>query len=121
VTDASLLRVAGLTKRYRDQLALMEVGFGLGAGEVVGLTHDRRLDVLIGSIFEGPFSWPVRPVAEIFYEREFGTVTAISGLIGAIWRLQENLSFDAGLREAWVNARPVSEIRLGFTVGFATW
>jgi ABC-2 type transport system ATP-binding protein len=37
VTDAPLLRVAGLTKRYGDQLALAEVGFGLGAGEVVGL------------------------------------------------------------------------------------
>jgi ABC-2 type transport system ATP-binding protein len=37
VTDPPLLRVAGLTKRYGEQLALAEVGFGLGAGEVVGL------------------------------------------------------------------------------------
>jgi ABC-type multidrug transport system ATPase subunit len=34
---APLLRVAGLTKRYGDQLALTEVGFGVGVGEVVGL------------------------------------------------------------------------------------
>ena len=37
VTGAPLPRVAGLTKRYGDQLALAEVGFGLGAGEVLGL------------------------------------------------------------------------------------
>jgi ABC-2 type transport system ATP-binding protein len=37
MTDPPLLRVAGLTKRYGDQLALAEVGFGLRAGEVVGL------------------------------------------------------------------------------------
>jgi ABC-type multidrug transport system ATPase subunit len=37
VTDALLLRVAGLTRRYGDQLALDEVGFGLRAGEILGL------------------------------------------------------------------------------------
>ena len=37
MTAPPLLRVAGLTKRYGDQLALAEVGFGLGAGEVLGL------------------------------------------------------------------------------------
>jgi hypothetical protein len=87
----------------------------------VAFTHDRRLDLFVGSIFEGPADWPVRPVAELFYEREFGAFTAISGLVGAIWRVQENLSLDAGLREAWVNAHAVREIRLGLTVSFATW
>lgn len=99
-------RWSGLTVHFNTQVAL---------------THDRRLDLFVGSIFEGPADWPVRPVAEIFYEREFGTFTVVSGLVGAIWRVQENLSFDVGLREAWVHAHPVSEIRLGFTVGFATW
>lgn len=87
----------------------------------VALTHERRLDLFIGSIFEGPADRPVRPVAELFLEWEFGTLTAISGLVGAIWRVQENLSFDLGLREARVNGHAVSEIRLGLTVGFATW
>jgi ABC-type multidrug transport system ATPase subunit len=37
MTDTPVLRVAGLTKHYGDQLALAEVGFGLGVGEVLGL------------------------------------------------------------------------------------
>ncbi len=37
MTPSPLLWIAGLTKRYGDQLALAEVGFGLGAGEVLGL------------------------------------------------------------------------------------
>lgn len=86
----------------------------------VALTHDHHLDLFVGNILEGPAAWTVRPVAELFYEREFGRFTSISGLVGAIWQMRENLSLDLGLREAAVNGHAVSEVRLGFTVGFST-
>jgi hypothetical protein len=36
------------------------------------LTRDHHADAFIGSIIEGPSKWQVRPVAEFFYEKEFG-------------------------------------------------
>jgi hypothetical protein len=62
--------------------------------------------------------WTVRPVAEIFYEEEFGQAHTISGLIGAIWQVRDNLSFDVGFRRAIVNGANVNEVRAGLTVGF---
>jgi hypothetical protein len=61
----------------------------------------------------------VRPVAEFFYEDEINAARTVSGLLGAIWQVNDKLSFDVGLREALTNGHPVSEIRAGFTIGFA--
>jgi hypothetical protein len=61
----------------------------------------------------------VRPVAEFFYEDEVNAARTVSGLLGAIWQVNDKLSFDVGLREALTNGHPVSEIRAGFTIGFA--
>jgi len=72
----------------------------------------------IGSIIEGPSTWTVRPVAEFFYENEFGKSETISGLIDLIWRVRDNLSFDIGLRHAVTNGHPVNEVRAGLTFGF---
>jgi hypothetical protein len=69
----------------------------------------------VGTIFEGPYDWTVRPVAEFVYEREFNTVEIYSVLAGAIWKVSDTLSFDVGFREAWVNRQPVTEIRAGLT------
>ena len=55
---------------------------------------------------------------EVFVEREFGAVLTLSTLLGAIWRVREDLSFDVGLRRARVDDRDVSELRAGFTWGF---
>jgi hypothetical protein len=82
------------------------------------LTRDHHGDVFLGSIIEGPSTWTVRPVAEFFYENEFGKSETISGLIGLIWRVRDNLSFDVGLRHALTNGHPVNEIRAGLTFGF---
>ncbi len=60
----------------------------------------------------------VRPVAEIFYEEELGQIHTISGLIGAIWQVRDNLSFDIGFRHALMNGSSVNELRAGLTVGF---
>ena len=36
------------------------------------LTRDHHGDLFLSAIVEGPSTWTVRPVAEIFYENEFG-------------------------------------------------
>ena len=73
---------------------------------------------LSARILEGPSKWTVRPVAEIFYEEEFGQSHTISGLIGAIWQVRDNLSFDVGIRHGLTNDRAFSEVRAGMTFGF---
>jgi hypothetical protein len=82
------------------------------------LTREHRADLFLSSIIEGPSKWPIRPVAELFYEREFGKSETISALVGVIWRVQDNLSFDVGLRHALTNGRSVNEVRAGLTFGF---
>jgi len=86
------------------------------AGE---LTRDQRADVFTSLILEGPSKWVVRPVAEFFYEEEFGQFHTLSALVGAIWKVSDKLSFDVGLRHAITNGSNVNEIRAGLTVGFA--
>ena len=82
------------------------------------LTREHHADVFLDSIIEGPSKWSIRPVAEFFYEKEFGQSETISGLIGLIWRVRDNLSFDIGLRHALKNGHPVNEVRAGLTFGF---
>lgn len=82
------------------------------------LTRDHNADVFVGAIIEGPSKWKVRPVAEIFYEEEVGVSHTVSTLVGAIWQVRDNLSFDVGFRHALTDGRPVDEIRAGFTIGF---
>ena len=53
------------------------------------LTRDHHADVFVGSIIEGPSQWKVRPVAEIFYEKEFGLEETISGLVGVIRQVSD--------------------------------
>jgi hypothetical protein len=82
------------------------------------LTRDQHPDLFTGIILEGPHKWTVRPVAEFFYEEEFGQAHTFSALIGAIWQVKENLSFDVGFRHAIVNGTDVDEVRAGLTIGF---
>jgi hypothetical protein len=82
------------------------------------LTREHHADVFLGGIIEGPSKWSIRPVAEFFYENEFGKAETISGLIGLIWQVRDNLSFDVGLRHALTNGHPVNEVRAGLTFGF---
>jgi hypothetical protein len=84
------------------------------------LTRNQRAGVFTDLILEGPSKWTVRPVAEIFYEEEFGQSHTVSGLIGAIWQVNDKLSFDVGFRHAVTNGLNVNEIRAGLTVGFMT-
>jgi outer membrane receptor protein involved in Fe transport len=91
------------------------VHFNVGAA----LTRQQHFDLFLGTIVEGPYDWKVRPVAEVVYEREFNMTETFSVLGGAIWRVRDNLSFDFGLRQAWVNSQPQTELRAGLTFAFS--
>jgi len=84
------------------------------------VTPEQHADLFFDTIIEGPFKWKVRPVAEVFYEDNFGEAQTISGLAGAIWQVRDNLAFDAAFRRAFTDGRPVSEVRAGVTFGFNT-
>ncbi len=81
------------------------------------LTRDHRADLFLSSIIEGPSKWLMRPVAEVFYEKEFGQQETISGLVGLIWQVSDKLAFDVAFRHALTNGHPVNEVRAGLTFG----
>jgi hypothetical protein len=82
------------------------------------VTRQQHADLFLGVIGEGPHDWPVRPVAELFYERDFGRLETKSGLVGAIWQVHDALAVDVGLRGARVNDHTSGEIRAGLTFSF---
>ena len=86
---------------------------------VLARTREHEPDLFLGTIVEGPFSWAVRPVAEVFSERPRDGPRTNSLLLGAIWRVREGLSLDAGLRSAQVGSEAVHELRLGLTWVFS--
>lgn len=81
-------------------------------------TRAHRPDVFSSVILEGPHEWHVRPVTELYYEREFGAAETWSVLSGAIWTVRDSLALDLGLRHALVANVLVEEARLGFTWAF---
>ncbi len=78
-------------------------------------TRQHHADFFLSAIVEGPYDWPVRPVAEVFGEQEFGAARVASLLIGAVWQPKENVAVDFGLRGARVNSHTAAEIRAGIT------
>jgi hypothetical protein len=85
------------------------------------VTRSHPADAFFGTIFEGPWNWPVRPVAEVFYEREWGVAETVSGLASANWQVMDKLAFDIALRDARVNGHTVNELRAGVTFGLPLW
>jgi hypothetical protein len=85
---------------------------------VAALSRDHRSDLFIGTIIEGPSKWTVRPVAEVFYEKEFGKSETVSGLVGLIWQVRDDLSFDLGVRHAVTNGHSLDEVRAGLSFSF---
>jgi hypothetical protein len=85
------------------------------------VTRSRHADAFFGTIFEGPWDWPVRPIAEVFYEREWAVAEMVSGLAGVIWQVNDKLAFDIALRDARVNHHTVNELRAGVTFGLPLW
>ncbi len=84
----------------------------------VAWTRAHRLGLFGGAILEVHDSWKVRPVAEVVVEGEQDVPTAVSGLVGAIWRARDGLSFDAGFRLARAGGVNTTEIRAGLTWAF---
>jgi hypothetical protein len=84
----------------------------------IELTREQHADYFLDTIIEGPHEWVVRPVSEIFYERDVGLFRTRSALIGAIWQVQDNIAVDLGLRRAHVNNHTIGEIRAGVTFAF---
>ncbi len=81
-------------------------------------TRAHQPGVFGGIILEAHDAWTVRPVAEVFVEGERGSPTVVSGLLGAIWRVSEGLSFDAAARMARAGGESTAEIRAGLTWTF---
>ena len=82
------------------------------------ITRQQHADLFLSTILEGPHDWPVRLVAEVAYERDFGRVQTTSALIGAIWQVRDDLAVDVGLRGGRVNDHPLAEMRAGLTFSF---
>jgi hypothetical protein len=61
----------------------------------------------------------VRPVAELFAQQARGSRRTTSGLIGAIWRVRDGLSVDAGFRRAHEGSEAIREVRAGLTWAFS--
>jgi hypothetical protein len=82
------------------------------------LTPDQHGELFFDAIIEGPIKWKIRPVFEIYSDSVVTQSQTFSGLVGAIWQVNDKLSFDAAVRCASVDGRPVGELRLGMTFGF---
>ena len=82
------------------------------------LTRDQHGEAFLDVILEGPSTWKVRPVVEVFYDKVWTQTETRSALVGAIWQVRDDLSFDAAYRYALVSGRPVNEIRAGLTFAF---
>ena len=82
------------------------------------LTRDQHGEAFLDVILEGPSKWKVRPVAEVFYDKVWTQTEIRSALVGAIWQVRDDLSFDAAYRYALVSGRAVNEIRAGLTFAF---
>jgi hypothetical protein len=84
----------------------------------IALTREQHADYFLDTIIEGPRDWVVRPVAEIFYERDVSLLRTRSALVGAIWQIQDNIAVDFAVRGARVNDHTAGEIRAGVTFAF---
>jgi hypothetical protein len=82
------------------------------------LTPDQHGELFFDAIIEGPNKWKVRPVFEIYSDSIINVSQSFSALAGAIWQVNDKLSFDVAFRYALVDGRPVNELRAGMTFGF---
>jgi opacity protein-like surface antigen len=82
------------------------------------LTQDQHGELFFDAIVEGPNTWKVRPVFEIYSDSVISVSQSYSALAGAIWQVNDKLSLDVAFRYALVDGRPVEELRAGMTFGF---
>src|SRR2546430_1762711 len=103
--------VAGIISQRTEQISVH-------LNAALAWTREHEPDLFLGAILEGPYSWAVRPVAEVFGEQASGTPRVTSALVGAIWRFRDGLSFDVGVRRAHDGNETIRELRLGLTWTF---
>jgi hypothetical protein len=84
-------------------------------------SRNHNLDLFSGVIVEGPHEWTVRPVSEMFVEKEFNGLQTESALVGAIWNVKDSFQLDLAFRGARIGADDVAEIRLGLTWAIPIW
>lgn len=82
-------------------------------------TREHTCDRFLGVIVEGATEGAVRPVMEVFVERDNRGSSTRSALLGMIWMHGEELAFDAGLRRARTNGEVLTELRMGMTWSYA--
>jgi hypothetical protein len=95
--------------------------FALHLNEQAALSRRGNLDLFSGAILEGPGDWDVRPVAEVFVEREFNVNATYSALLGGICDVNEDFALDVGLRGALIGGQRAEEVRFGFTWSLPLW
>lgn len=84
-------------------------------------TREHDLSLFSGVILEGPHTWTVRPVVELFVDHDFDAETTCSGLAGAIWTVRDSLSVDVAGRMASIDGVRAYEARFGFTWAVPVW
>ncbi len=85
------------------------------------VSREHNFDGFASLIVEGPREWTVRPVGEVFLEREVSVATVYSGLVGAIWQVSDHLALDAAMRGAEHTDGGVFELRFGLTWTLPMW
>jgi hypothetical protein len=83
------------------------------------INREHEPEVFLGAILEGPSTWVVRPVGEVFADQARGSARTVSRLVGAIWNAKEGLSLDVGVRSAHAGSEGIRELRVGFTWAIA--
>jgi hypothetical protein len=105
-----------------DVITSYRGGFGtIHWNEWFELTRDHHADLFTGVILEGPHEWRVRPVAELFYDKDFAATSTESVLLGAIWEMRESFALDVGVRGARLGDENAAELRLGLTWAIRMW
>ena len=77
-------------------------------------TREKANSRFIGVIVEGPET-ELRPITEVFTERDNRGAQTNSALVGAIWKKSDDLAFDLGVRRARANGETLTELRVGLT------
>ena len=72
----------------------------------IALTREQHADYFLDTIIEGPHDWPVRPVAEIFYESDVSVFRAGSALVGESGRSGTMLRLTLGYAARASMAKP---------------
>ncbi len=101
---------AGTIVSFRNEYGSLHLN---GVFQLTRDKHDR--DLFTSAIVEGPIDWRIRPVMELFWERNFAAETRYSALGGAIWEVNDGIAIDAALRGGFVDDETVFEARAGLT------